>query len=265
MRFSPHLQRILTSVLLLPLLGWAVYHGGIILGLLVSVVTILGLLEFYAMFWTDPAQTTWKAGGVILGLGMIWAPLTWTGSAVAGLALLATVLIFLLSFDQDNHPNAFANSQIFLFGLLYLPFLLRLARTLEGPEIILVLLCTFATDTGAYYAGTQIGGPKIWPSVSPKKTWAGSLGGLVLCVTVSCIVGLTLGSAGILCFGLLGIALNLAAQLGDFFESALKRSQNIKDSGRLLPGHGGILDRIDSLLFALPLYCALAALFPFFK
>ena len=264
MKLNPHLQRILTSVLLLPILGWAVYHGGLPLGFVISVVATLGLLEFYTMFWPGSGQRGWKAGGILLGLAIIWSPLAWSGSALVGLALLATALAFLFSYDQDKRPDTFVSSQIFLFGLLYLPFILRLARTLEGPEIILVLLCTFATDTGAYYTGSTLGGPKIWPAISPKKTWAGSIGGLVLCILISVATGLVLGSASTLSFALLGIGLNLAAQAGDFFESALKRWRGVKDSGRLLPGHGGILDRIDSLLFVLPLYCGLAALFPFF-
>lgn len=261
---APHLKRIVTSVLLLPVLGWAIYQGDPILSIVISVVAVLGLLEFYAMFWPGRDRLPWKTGGIILTLGMVWAPLTWSGSAVVGLALLAAALAFLFTHDQNKRPDAFPTSQILLFGLLYLPFVLRFARLLSAPEIILVLLCTFATDTGAYYAGSHIGGPKIWPSISPKKTWAGSLGGLVACVAASVGTGLMIGNVGILSFALLGVGLNVAAQLGDFFESALKRWRGVKDSGKVLPGHGGILDRIDSLLFVLPLYCGIAAIHPFF-
>ena len=264
MTATPHLQRILTSILLLPVLGWAIYHGDPTLGVVISVVAVLGLLEFYAMFWSGQERLGWKIGGALLALAIIWTPLTWSGSAVASLALLAAALAFLFSYDQERYPDAFPTSQVLLFGLLYLPFLLRLARGLSGPEIILVLLCTFATDTGAYYVGSYVGGPKIWPSISPKKTWAGSLGGLATCIVVCVGIGLLLGNADILSFALLGTGLNVAAQLGDFFESALKRWRGVKDSGRALPGHGGILDRIDSLLFVLPLYCGIASLFPFF-
>ncbi len=264
MTVTPHLQRIATSLILLPALGWVIYHGDPALGLAISAVAVLGLLEFYAMFWPGKDHSTWKIIGAVLTVAIIWAPLAWSGSAVVGLALLAAALAFLFSYDQERRPNAFPTSQIFLFGLLYLPFLLRLARDLSGPEIILVLLSTFATDTGAYYVGSYVGGPKIWPSISPKKTWAGSLGGLATCVVICVGIGLLLGSADILSFALLGTGLNVAAQLGDFFESALKRWRGVKDSGKVLPGHGGILDRIDSLLFVLPLYCGLASIFPFF-
>jgi phosphatidate cytidylyltransferase len=261
---SSHLKRVLTSVLLLPLLAWAIVTGDPVLGVGIAAVACLGLLEFYAMFWPAPEKTAWKTFGCLLALGIVWAPLAWSGTTLACLALLAAVLALLACHDHERFPDAFGDSQILLFGLLYLPFILRLFRTVSAPEIALVLLTTFAADTGAFYAGSLIGGPKIWPSVSPKKTWAGSLGGMAASVAFCVAFGAAFGAASWTAFALLGAGLNIAAQTGDFFESALKRRQGIKDSGRALPGHGGILDRIDSLLFALPLYCGLAALFPFF-
>ena len=261
---SAHLKRVLTSLLLLPLLGWAIFSGDPVLSLAVAAVAALGLLEVYAMFWPQREKIAWKAAGTLLALGIVWAPLAWAGTALVCLAMLAAALAFLACHDAEKFPDALRDSQVMLFGLLYLPFILRLFRTMSAPEIGLVLLTTFAADTGAYYAGSFVGGPKIWPSVSPKKTWAGSMGGLALSIVVCTAFGLAFGSARWSDFALLGAGLNIAAQTGDFFESALKRRRGIKDSGWVLPGHGGILDRIDSLLFTLPLYCGLAAVFPFF-
>lgn len=261
---SPHFKRVLTSLLLLPLLGWAIYSGDPVLSIGITAVAGLGLMEFYAMFWPGREKPVWKTIGVLFALGMVWAPLAWSGGALVCVALLGVAVSFLIAHDRGKSPDAFQDSQTLLFGLLYLPFILRLFRTISAPEIGLVLLTTFAADTGAYYAGSFIGGPKIWPSVSPKKTWAGSLGGLCSSVLVCTAMGFFFGSAHWTSFALLGVALNLAAQIGDFFESALKRWRGIKDSGKILPGHGGILDRIDSLLFTLPLYCGLTALFSFF-
>ncbi len=261
---SPHFKRVLTSLLLLPLLGWAIFSGDPVLSLAITVVAGLGLMEFYAMFWPGAEKRFWKILGLVFALAMVWAPLTWSAAALVCAALLGTAVSFLIAHDRCKSPEAFADSQILLFGLLYLPFILRLFRTISAPEIVLVLLTTFAADTGAYYAGSLIGGPKIWPSISPKKTWAGSLGGLCLSILICAAIGLALGGAHWTRFALLGAGLNIAAQLGDFFESALKRWRGIKDSGKILPGHGGILDRIDSLLFALPPYCGVAALFHFF-
>ncbi|NLV96784.1 MAG: phosphatidate cytidylyltransferase [Desulfovibrionales bacterium] len=259
-----HVQRVLTSILLLPILGWAIFCGDPVLSVMLTLAAAIGLFEFTSMFWPGKEKLTWKIGLIFAGMTMIWAPLTWSGTALLLLAAMGAVIFFLLIYNQNTAPNAFWDSQVLFFGLLYLPFILRLLRYLSAPEIILVLLATFATDTGAYYTGSHCGGPKIWPSISPKKTWSGSLGGLILCTLVTLALGLLLGSAHWGAWIMLGIALNLAAQLGDFFESALKRWRGIKDSGQVLPGHGGILDRIDSLLFSLPMYCGLAALVSFF-
>jgi len=261
---NSHLQRVLTSLLLLPLLAWAIVSGDPVLSIGVTAVAGLGLLEFYAMFWPGREKLAWKAGGLATALAMIWAPLGWSGAALVCLAMLAMIVAFLAAHDREKFPDALEDSHVLLFGLLYLPFILRLFRTISAPEIGLVLLTTFAADTGAYYAGSYIGGPKIWPSVSPKKTWAGSLGGLGSSVLICTVTGTAFGAAHWTTFALLGAGLNIAAQLGDFFESALKRWRGIKDSGRILPGHGGILDRIDSLLFTLPFYCGMAALYSFF-
>lgn len=259
-----HIQRILTALILLPFLGIALFYGDPTLSVGVTIVAVLGLLEFYAMFWPGRSRAGWKIYGVTVAVGIVWAPLAWPGTVLVCLAMLGATLAFLLAHDRGRSPSAFQDSQVFLFGLLYLPFLLRLLRDMSFVEIMLVLLVTFAADTGAYYAGSHFGGPKIWPSISPKKTWSGSLGGLLSSVIVAVGFGLAAGASPWMHFALLGAAMNIAAQTGDFFESALKRSRDVKDSGRILPGHGGMLDRIDSLLFALPLYCALAAVHPFF-
>lgn len=264
MSTSSHHKRIATSLVLLPVLAWAVFHGDPFLSLAITGVAGLGLWEFYAMFWPEGRNQIWKLSGLLFGAAMIWAPLSWSSGALACSAMMLAALAFLSTYKHEQTEETFWTSQVLLFGLLYLPFMLRLARHLTAPEIALVLLATFATDTGAYYAGSYIGGPKIWPTISPKKTWAGSLGGLLACMLISTGFGLSFGSASWPAFMALGAALNIAAQLGDFFESALKRWRGIKDSGRALPGHGGILDRIDSLLFTLPLYCGLAAVYPFF-
>ncbi|AMD93599.1 phosphatidate cytidylyltransferase [Desulfomicrobium orale] len=259
-----HFQRILTALVLLPFLGIALFYGDPALSTGVTIVAVLGLLEFYAMFWPGRSRAGWKIYGVAMAAGIVWAPLAWPGTVLVCLTMLGAALAFLLAHDRGRSPSAFQDSQIFLFGLLYLPFLLRLLRNMSFMEIMLVLLVTFAADTGAYYAGSHFGGPKIWPSISPKKTWSGSLGGLLSSVIVAVGFGLAAGASPWAHFAFLGAAMNIAAQTGDFFESALKRSRDVKDSGRILPGHGGMLDRIDSLLFALPLYCALAAVHPFF-
>lgn len=127
-------------------------------------------------------------------------------------------------------------------------------------HVLWLFLVVWATDIFAYVAGRSIGGPKLAPRVSPGKTWAGLGGGMVAAGIVGGVAGLLLGAGFWMPFGL-GLVLALVAQAGDLFESALKRRASLKDSGHLIPGHGGLLDRIDGLIFAAPAFAALVWLF----
>jgi phosphatidate cytidylyltransferase len=151
-------------------------------------------------------------------------------------------------------------------GLLYAgaaqfaAVLLRADREMGFAALIFVLLVVWATDTGGYFAGRGIGGPKLWPRVSPNKTWAGAVGGFAGSLAVAGgFAGLGIGRALPLLF--LGAVLSVAGQLGDLFESAVKRRFGVKDSSHLIPGHGGLMDRLDGLVAAL----VLAAVFGFLR
>jgi len=143
-------------------------------------------------------------------------------------------------------------------GLLYLPFLLGhfiWLRYLPQGElwILWLLLVIFAGDTGAFYVGRALGTSKLYPQVSPGKTWAGSWGGLASALVVGLLAGKWLfPEMKLTALGALSLALGVVGLLGDLFESMLKRRAQVKDASQLLPGHGGMLDRLDSLLFAAP-------------
>ncbi len=125
----------------------------------------------------------------------------------------------------------------------------RLDTVWGFAALMFILLVVWMTDIGGYFAGRSIGGPKLWPRVSPKKTWAGALGGIVLSLAVA---------AGFSAFGIgrllpllaLAAVLTVVSQLGDLFESAVKRNFGVKDSSHIIPGHGGLLDRLDGYVFA---------------
>jgi phosphatidate cytidylyltransferase len=116
--------------------------------------------------------------------------------------------------------------------------------------IIVVVGVVAATDIGAFVAGRVIGGPKLWPAVSPKKTWAGALGGLAAGVAAGVVAAALLGLEFGVGFVMVVILLSITSQCGDLFESYVKRRFGAKDSGRLIPGHGGMMDRVDGLVFA---------------
>jgi phosphatidate cytidylyltransferase len=112
-----------------------------------------------------------------------------------------------------------------------------------------VMLIVWVTDIGGYFAGRGIGGPKLWPRVSPKKTWAGAIGGFAASLAVAAGFA-ACGFGKILPMLLLGAVLSVASQLGDLFESAVKRRFGVKDSSHIIPGHGGLLDRLDGFVAA---------------
>ncbi|MEP2234629.1 MAG: phosphatidate cytidylyltransferase [Alteripontixanthobacter sp.] len=215
------------------------------------------------------------------GLVMIAILVTaiWQGGAVLDALFTIVALAALVEFvllvvkATDNVPFRLA---AILAGAVYIGVA---AAVLVGAELyylVAALGAVIATDTGAYFSGRTIGGPKIAPSISPSKTWAGLLGGMVMsALWIACVVGAffylqdykTFGElfevAGDQLIGaaLVGAALAVAAQAGDFFESWLKRRAGVKDSSRLIPGHGGVLDRVDGILPVAWIVGILGALF----
>jgi phosphatidate cytidylyltransferase len=133
-----------------------------------------------------------------------------------------------------------------------------------GANVIVLLLVIWASDIGAYIAGRAIGGPRLAPSISPGKTWSGAVGGLVASASVGLVACALLGGAGrfslVMALRQAGFAalIGLIGQFGDLFESQLKRTFGVKDSGSMIPGHGGLLDRLDAVLTAAPATALLA-------
>jgi phosphatidate cytidylyltransferase len=148
-----------------------------------------------------------------------------------------------------------------IFAIFYVVFLISfviLTRNLENGEyyIWLVFIGAFATDTFAYFTGRLIGRVKIIPEISPKKTVEGSIGGVIGCIAVTVVYGFIInkyiGNIHIINFIILGILNGVISQIGDWSASAIKRFVNVKDFGKIMPGHGGVLDRMDSILFVAP-------------
>ncbi len=259
--------RVLTSAVLICGLAAVLAVGGWVTFAAALAVAVLGLLEFYGMFWADGLGLGKKALGLLLAAGIFLAAES-ADPAFLILAVTAALwagnIFFLVCYARRPDESRYPNVAVLTAGLLYVVLPLALFIYFRPVEIVFVLLLVVATDTGGYFAGCRIGGPKIWPAISPKKTWAGSIGGLLLSLALALSYGAVFGSASWRAFLLAGLLLNLAAQFGDFFESALKRMLGVKDSGTILPGHGGVLDRIDGLLLAVPVHAGLRAVLPLF-
>ena len=273
--------RVLSAVLALPVVAAALYAGGLALALLLAALGAASARELYALARKKSTHPV-AALGIPLAaalpllvhvhrLGWIARPVTL--AAVVFVALLGAVL-FLRGIDD----NPLATMAVTTFGALYTGGLLAFGYLLRhhpwtvtaasGVAVVgLPLIATWFSDIGAYFAGRALGRTKLMPSVSPGKTRAGAVGAVIVAALAVIVYDvlvlrpyaqLALGWTRAIGFA---IAISGAGQIGDLVESLLKREAGVKDSGRLLPGHGGALDRLDSLLFALPIaYLLLGAM-----
>jgi phosphatidate cytidylyltransferase len=270
------LERILSAVVLLPVIALIVWWGEPLVSATVIVLAVVALHELFTLFRAGGYTPRRSAGFLSVVLFVLSArvrasvqPLDWTGFA------LITAIIASLSVElpRRNHEHSLLHWALTLSGAAYIGWTLAhfvLLRSITQPAlsaaplgllrleagaawIVFVLAVTFLSDTGAYFTGRALGRHKMAPYISPKKSWEGAVGGVVAAI-----------GGGILCTWLLGLPISFViagflgavgsatGQIGDLAESLIKRQVNIKDSGKIIPGHGGILDRVDSLLFTAP-------------
>lgn len=233
--------RVLSGLGMILVGGLAVWAGGAPFALLVVLVTG-GMMWELARMTADPARdlSLWlgalAAGMLALNL---WSASPWPLAALA-LPALAGVLV-----PRRDRAVFFAYALVIMATGLSLVIL---RQSLGLVPVLWVLAVVVASDVLGYFAGRSLGGPKFWPRVSPKKTWSGTAAGWV----GAALVGLGFWAAGLGTGHLLWASplLAFAGQMGDIAESAIKRRAGVKDSSRLIPGHGGLLDRFDGLAFA---------------
>jgi phosphatidate cytidylyltransferase len=281
--------RILFSVVAAPLALFVVLAGGAPLAALLAVVSALGAWEFYRIARGSGNRPLDDVGIAIAGLVPLAVHAHYLGLVGFHLALASVLALAILAATiwlrgVDGRPLAAAAVTLlgvaYTAGMLSYGYAIRYHDVVRGYDsvsirfaslgplqvpiapggvlLIFPLVLTWASDIGAYFVGRAIGGRKLIPSVSPGKTVAGAVGGLAASMIVSWIyarwVLVPVASLGFTPWAALGFGalISVAAQVGDLFESLLKREGGVKDSSRIIPGHGGILDRFDSLIFVLP-------------
>lgn len=231
-----------------------------------AVFSLIGLLEFNRMALLGERPVDQYLGAVCGCLLIVPLYLQRFDLLLLFLVLSLLLLALMHLFNLGPLDQLIFRLGWQVLGLLYLPLLLgHLVLLRQLPDgrgwVFLVLFAVMACDSMAYFTGVSFGKHKLYPAVSPKKSIEGGLGGLVgACLGVWLAAALFLPAFQIGHVILVGLLLGVAGQVGDLFESLLKRACGVKDSGGIFPGHGGILDRLDSLLFAFPLAYYLAIL-----
>jgi phosphatidate cytidylyltransferase len=274
-------KRVVTAVVLIPfVVGLVLYGSTLLVALGTGVFMVLALLEYFALGeaigWR--AHRPWTITCALVVLFLQWLPSVVRAgdfggySVPAGLQWLVyriiphpeeAFLLFVLGlavitlFTRRPLVETLPAAGISASGLLLVAFPLTYAVRLHGwgeygPWLLLfALVITWAGDTAAYFAGRAFGRHLLAPHLSPNKTWEGSLAGLAASIVVGAVFQRWLHAPLAFLIGM-AVAGNVAGQVGDLLESAYKRSAGVKDSGALLPGHGGVLDRIDALILAFP-------------
>lgn len=245
--------------------------SGLVIAVIALAMILAGPLFFAVLLGLVGIIVTWEWGHLVRGADADAAMLAHVATVVAvtllaaigqvGLALvtiaIGTILVALLSFGTRAGLSALGVAYVGLPIAALLWF--RADRVLGLEAVLFIILAVVATDIGAYFCGRLIGGPKIWPGVSPNKTWAGLLGAVAAAGFVGIGVAAFVPAASMPRLALIGAVLAVVAQAGDFAESALKRHFGQKDASSLIPGHGGLMDRVDGLVTAAVFAALLAA------
>jgi len=272
-----------SGVVGVPLLLVLLYHGGWVLFVPSVAAMLIGMEEFYRGVERQGVRPT-RLVGYVCGAGIFAATQfvardpAWRSGAITTCVAGAVLLSMMAQFRRPAGSSVIANTGATVFGVVWIAllfsFFLRLrAIPLTGLPgvpadglrdrmgvIFLVIAGVWLQDNAAQLIGRAFGTRKPWPLVSPNKTWEGCAGGLLACLVATIGIGGGIGLP-VLHMIALGFTMGILGQFGDFCKSLIKRELGIKDFGSILPGHGGILDRFDSLLFAMPVACLYFRLF----
>lgn len=265
---SSLLKRSITGVIFVAVLLGAVYFGELSTFILFLAIVVLGADELYSIVKKSKTINPLGFWGIVTSAVLfVLYTLSHKGIIEDKFLFVVVILIFLTFifelFRKKSHP--FVNITYTIIGCVYvaLPFAMlynlghfdnySFSDSFNYQLIFGILFIQWANDTGAYLAGMSIGKHKLFERISPNKTWEGAIGGLLLAVGVAYACSVFLGVIDIVDWIVIGILIVIFGSFGDLVQSQLKRSLSIKDSGNILPGHGGILDRFDGLIISVPI------------
>lgn len=263
------ITRLISGIVLLVIVISTGILGGPVFWSLVTVISLLGIFEFYRMLSMEKSLLFYTGFGLCLVFdGLLFFGKTGAADALAVLALLLFMAVYVITYPKFSAKEVFASYVGFIYAAVLLSFLYRIRAEENGLFLLwLVFIGTWGSDTCAYCAGRLFGKHKAFPKLSPKKTVEGCIGGAAGTALIAGIYAVCINqwldgvTVSVLPFVFIGIAASVVSQIGDLAASAMKRNYGIKDYGKLIPGHGGILDRFDSIIFTAPLVYYLARIF----
>jgi phosphatidate cytidylyltransferase len=239
--------RVVSSLVLAPAAIAAAYFGGAVFIAFWLIAALIVLWEWQTLVCGHDRNSVLTVGAAALVGAAAVLVVGWFGIAIALVALGGFGIAALASQVRRGWCVA---GLIYAAALLVAPVLLRRDAAFGFAAILFLFVIVWLTDIAAYFAGRAIGGPKLMSRVSPKKTWSGAIGGSVAAVVGGVLLARQFGIAEWVAVALVALVLSVMSQAGDLFESAVKRRFNAKDSSQILPGHGGLMDRLDGFVVA---------------
>ncbi|MFH1288284.1 MAG: phosphatidate cytidylyltransferase [bacterium] len=246
-------KRIITGIIAIPIITAIIFYSPIMLSIFTWTVITFAMGEYYNMEKLPIKIDFTIFAGFSLILCFLALKNNFPLFNIIFIMLLVTLWVLHCKKINSKHFLLISIGNIYItYSFSHLLFLRNIPE-LGARYVFFIFLLVWITDTSAYFIGTNYGKHKLAPNISPKKTKEGTIAGIIGAVLVTLLAKFTFIPALTLprCF-IIGITFSMVAQIGDLFESALKRKANLKDSGNLIPGHGGVLDRFDSLLFTIP-------------
>lgn len=247
LRSSELVLRVCSALVLVPLAIGTAYLGGWAFALFWGAAAIGVLWEWISLVAPSEERSMLLIGGAALALAVALAGM---GHALAAIVVLAMGALGVTALTLAQRRAWIAGAVVYAGALAVAPIVLRTDEEEGFLAVIFLFAIVWMTDIGAYFAGRALGGPKLVPQVSPNKTWAGAVGGLVAAILAAVAVANLAALTAIFALAVLALALSVFAQGGDLFESFLKRRFHAKDSSHLIPGHGGLMDRLDGFVTA---------------
>jgi phosphatidate cytidylyltransferase len=239
--------RVGSALVLVPLAIGTAYLGGWLFALFWGAAAMGVLWEWTALVARNDQRSVLLTGGASLALAVV---LVAAGHLLAAVVVLAMGAIGVASLALAERRTWVAGGIPYAGALALAPIVLRADDADGFLAVIFLFAIVWTTDISAYFAGRALGGPKLMPQVSPNKTWAGAVGGLIASVVVTLALAKMAGLTALFALAMLAVVLSVFAQGGDLFESFLKRRFHAKNSGHLIPGHGGLMDRLDGFVSA---------------